>query len=241
MNKLEEQKRAEAEAKRLGHKDENTFYQKFGLLKKGCVLYGYGRIVDAFKVIAKAAEIARGEKEQEKQRQRHLEDKWKFKLKLPKNFLLPVTAEELQGVKVDEKYLEKIGVEEANYQKVKMYIEMTHPERSEEFNKNAYLDKQIEEFFLKCEDALKAKRGDIDKLRKRVEELEELNELGGEAAGKDGMARTMGFAAPKKTTMCPDLKERGRCHNRNCPHAHFPIELDLVPLDTNIKNLQGII
>ena len=95
LNKREEQQRAEAEAKRLGHKDENTFYQKFGLLKKGCVLYGYGRIVDAFKVIAKAAEIARGEKEQEKQRQRHLEDKWKFELKLPKNFLLPVTPEEL--------------------------------------------------------------------------------------------------------------------------------------------------
>jgi hypothetical protein len=37
------------------------------------------------------------------------------------------------------------------------------------------------------------------------------------------------------------MKEKGKCTDRECGFAHFAIELDLVPLDANIKNLQGMI
>lgn len=36
---------------------DNNFTKKFGLFKKSCVLYFYGRYNDAFDVIAKAAKI----------------------------------------------------------------------------------------------------------------------------------------------------------------------------------------
>jgi hypothetical protein len=36
---------------------DNNYTLKFGLFKKACVLYFYGRYNDAFDLIAKAAEI----------------------------------------------------------------------------------------------------------------------------------------------------------------------------------------
>ena len=49
---------------------------------------------------------------------------------------------------------------------------------------------------------------------------------------------------PKKTKMCPTLMDKGKCplsKDKKCPYAHNPIELDLIPVETKMKNLNGVI
>lgn len=48
---------------------------------------------------------------------------------------------------------------------------------------------------------------------------------------------------PKKTKMCPNLENKGGCSlpSWKCQYAHNPIELDLIPIETKMKNLQGVI
>jgi tetrahydromethanopterin S-methyltransferase subunit B len=52
----------------------------------------------------------------------------------------------------------------------------------------------------------------------------------------------------KKVKMCPEQLEKGYCHivtdkhtTKVCPYAHNPIELDLIPVETKMKNLNGVI
>jgi hypothetical protein len=48
----------------------------------------------------------------------------------------------------------------------------------------------------------------------------------------------------KKRKMCPMLIEKGRCPHlkeKKCPFAHNPIELDLIPTETKMKNLNSVI
>jgi len=45
---------------------DDNYTKKFGLLKKACVLYFYGRYGDAFDQIANAAEIIKNQREIEK-------------------------------------------------------------------------------------------------------------------------------------------------------------------------------
>jgi len=48
----------------------------------------------------------------------------------------------------------------------------------------------------------------------------------------------------KKLRMCPILLEKGKCPNskdKKCQFAHNPIELDLIPVETKMKNLNGVI
>lgn len=65
QNKQREQskaRRSTSRYKKLESKylvDEESFKKKFGLLKKACVLFFYGRYGDAFDQIADAAEIVR--------------------------------------------------------------------------------------------------------------------------------------------------------------------------------------
>ena len=44
------------------------YTRKFGLLKKACVLFFYGRYNDAFEIVAEAAHIIQEDKEIEKQK-----------------------------------------------------------------------------------------------------------------------------------------------------------------------------
>ena len=45
----------------------------------------------------------------------------------------------------------------------------------------------------------------------------------------------------KKTRMCAVQLEKGRCQRAECQFAHNPIELDLIPVETKMKNLNGVI
>lgn len=52
-------------------------------------------------------------------------------------------------------------------------------------------------------------------------------------------------AKAKKIKMCPSLMEKGICpllkEKKPCNFAHNPIELDLIPVETKMRNLNGVI
>ena len=61
--------------------------------------------------------------------------------------------------------------------------------------------------------------------------------------GGDTMTGSMKIKK-KKTKMCPTLLDKGACplvKEKKCPFAHNPIELDLIPAETKMKNLNGVI
>lgn len=69
---------------------DGNYTVKFGLLKKACVLFFYGRYNDAFDEVAKAAKIIQDQKEIERQKQSVIERRWKFKLGLDDGFEMPI-------------------------------------------------------------------------------------------------------------------------------------------------------
>ena len=95
---------------------------------------------------------------------------------------------------------------------------------------------------------LEDKQNTIKKMKKQVEKLDEdadmLEAFGSSPErspdkGAPGERRVK----PKKTKMCPNLDNKGGCSlpSWKCPYAHNPIELDLIPIETKMKNLQGVI
>lgn len=89
---------------------DKYFTIKFGLLKKACVLYFYGRINDAFDEVAKSAKIIQDQREIEKQKQAIIEKRWKFKLGLDDGFEFPMPIDQIDPAKVDEKFLKKLDL-----------------------------------------------------------------------------------------------------------------------------------
>ena len=94
-------------------------------------------------------------------------------------------------------------------------------------------------------------------MKKQVEKLDEEADLleamqGGAESSPDRSpekgANTMVSESgrrikPKKIKMCKNLLKLGKCtlSPRRCPYAHNPMELDLIPVETKMKNLQGVI
>jgi len=48
---------------------------------------------------------------------------------------------------------------------------------AQKFDKNQYLNRSIEDFYIHVDNLLRSKMGDIKKVKKRVDELEELLDL----------------------------------------------------------------
>lgn len=102
---------------------EDSYYMKFGLLKKACVLYSYDRFKEAFLTIAEAAVIVKAELLKIKERDVKLSKKWKFKLNLPKTFELPCSIETiLNEPSVDVKFIMKLELGEVDTAKVILFI-----------------------------------------------------------------------------------------------------------------------
>jgi hypothetical protein len=115
----------------------------------------------------------------------------------------------------------------------------------------------VEDFYLQCEALLEDKQDTIAKMKKQVEKLDEEADLleamqvGGESSPErspDKGANTMVSEngrriKPKKIKMCKNLVKLGKCtlSPKRCPYAHNPMELDLIPVETKMKNLQGVI
>jgi len=228
---------------------DKKYAKKFGLLKKACVLHFYGRMNDAFDVIAKAAHIIQEDKEIEKQKQAIIERRWKFKLGLDDGFELPIPIETIDLAKVDEKFLKKLDMQGVALSTLKLYIEMVSPQRTEEFSKHVFLNKCIEDFYLESEGSINDKQETIKKMKKQVEKLDEEADLAdaymssperSPDKGADGGTQIK----KKKLKMCPNMIEKGKCpllKEKKCQFAHNPIELDLIPVETKMKNLNGVI
>ena len=60
---------------------------------------------------------------------------------------------------------------------VRLYIDKVSPFNNEAYNKNVFLDRCIEDLFLECEQKKLKKHGDIEKMKKHIEALEEIAEL----------------------------------------------------------------
>ena len=106
---------------------DGNYTRKFGLLKKACVLFFYGRYNDAFEEVAKAAKIIQDQREVEKQKQQVVEKRWRFKLGLDEGFELPVPIEQIDPSKVDEKFLQKLDITGVPLSAIKQFIEMVSP------------------------------------------------------------------------------------------------------------------
>lgn len=226
---------------------DGNYTKKFGHFKKACVLFFYGRYNDSFDEVAKAAKIIQDQKEVEKEKQRILEKRWKFKLCLDDNFELPIPIETIDPAKVDEKFLIKMDIPGVELASIKMFIEQCSP-LGEDFSKHTYLNKCVEDFFLECEGKIEDKQNTIKKMKKQVEKLDEEADLadmvGDQSPEKGGPQDGMPSYKPKKLKMCPVQMEKKKCplvKLGKCNYAHNPIELDLIPVENKIKNLNGVI
>ena len=119
---------------------------------------------------------------------------------------------------------------------IRLYIEKVSPFNHEAYSKNVYLDRCIEELFMEIENKKMKNHADIEKMKKYIEGQEELAELV-EQFGEDGVEdnliegeeAAMGAHKPRKTKMCKDFMETGKCKNgiwgkeSKCKFAHNPI------------------
>ena len=106
---------------------DNNFTIKFGLLKKACVLFFYGRYNDSFEEVAKAAKIIQDQREIDKQKQALIEKRWKFKLGMDDGFEMPIPIDQIDPKKVDEKFLKKLDLQGVSVSTLKLYIEQVSP------------------------------------------------------------------------------------------------------------------
>mmetsp|Transcript_25437 Transcript_25437/g.19188 ORF Transcript_25437/g.19188 Transcript_25437/m.19188 type:complete len:211 (+) Transcript_25437:1492-2124(+) len=204
---------------------------------------------DAFDVIAQAAHIIQEDKEIERSKQAIVERRWKFKLGLDDGFELPIAVEQIDLGKVDEKFLKKLDVQGVALSTLKLYIEMVAPQRMQEFSKHVFLNTCIEDFYLQCENSISDKQNTITKMKKQVEKLDEEADMADMVMSSPERSPEKGGDSPskpkkKKVKMCPTLIEKGRCpllKEKKCSYAHNPIELDLIPVETKMKNLNGVI
>mgnify|MGYP003340478923 CR=1 FL=1 len=88
-------------------------------------------------------------------------------------------------------------------------------------------------------------------MKKQVEKLDEEADMleamqGGESSPERSPDKGTGMFGEsgrklkhKKTKMCPNIAQVGKCKlsPSRCPYAHNPIELDLIPAETKMKNL----
>ena len=175
---------------------------------------------------------------------------------MDEGFEMPIPIDQIDHKKVDEKFLKKLDLQGVSVSTLKLYIEQVSPQANEEYSKHKFLNKCVEDFFLQCEAMLEDKQNTIAKMKKQVEKLDEEADLleamqgGGESSADRSPEKGGGIVGengrrikPKKTKMCPNIAQLGKCKlsPSRCSYAHNPIQLDLIPVETKMKNLQGVI
>lgn len=87
-------------------KVDDNYCIKFGHLKKGSVLFNYGRINDAHEVLAKGIEIIQKQKEVEKERLELVMKRWRFKLGLDEGFEFPFPLDKIHPDQITDQLLQ---------------------------------------------------------------------------------------------------------------------------------------
>ncbi|KAL4498453.1 hypothetical protein ABPG72_013259 [Tetrahymena utriculariae] len=143
---------------------------KLGCLQKANIFYKLKRYQEAFDVISKAIEQIRKEVETDRIKQLELENKWRKALNLG-SFGEEITAETI----LMHKSLPK--ADQHDLQKLELYGIKTGIIGNKKPNTNEFLNYQIEQTYLKIERALKTKDENVDLMKRKIGELEELQEM----------------------------------------------------------------
>lgn len=163
---------------------------KLGCLQKANIFYKLGKLVvcyfhvlsylwlfteryrEAFDVISKAVSVVEKEMENDKVKQEKLEDKWRKNLKLDG---MEITNNTILSARKQER--EKEGGSLADLPRLEVFGMKTGLMGGRKANANEFLNEQIEHAFLKIERSLGRADQDVELMKKKIGELEELQEL----------------------------------------------------------------
>ena len=156
---------------------DEAYCVKFGLLKKASILTHFRKDKDAKKFIADAAIIVQKQRKANEERQEAIESRWKFKLGLDDGFELPDKVKKKHPSEVTDKDLKEVELpSKVKDSTVRLYIEKVSPFNNGAYSKNVYLDQCIEDLYVAIEGKKMKKHGDIEKMKKHIEELNEIAE-----------------------------------------------------------------
>ena len=191
-------------AQRIPDPDGRRFFAKFGKLKKASILAYYGREMEAKKIIAEAATMAKDQKAIESQRQEAIENRWKFKLGVDFEEL-PETAniKKKRPEEITDADLKEVTEQGTPLATVRLYIQKVSPFNHDSYGKNVFLDKCIEQLYMELEGRKGQKRDDIEKLKKHIEKLEEEAEY-----AEDGLEPEEDEMDAKKKSKSKHKKEK---------------------------------
>ncbi|EGR34470.1 hypothetical protein IMG5_010580 [Ichthyophthirius multifiliis] len=235
---------------------------KLGCLQKAAIFYKLQRYNEAFDVISKAIDVVQNEVEKEIHDSEKLQEKWKKQLQL-ESYGNEITADTILLAQTQK------SEEKTEVQKLHLYGIKTGLIGQKKHSANEFINYQIEEMYKKIE--LKLNHGDsnVNLMKKKIGELEELQEMveqrdanqdfgdeiqpvdinidienmdKEEVEDKLREKRLKITLNKAKTKMCPTLKTSGRCpRGKNCRYAHSANELLLVRPEKLIKNLKNAI
>jgi len=114
--------------------------------------------------------------------------------------------------------LDKVGDSGVSLATARLFLMKISPVLNDQYNKNCYLDRCIEDLYLYCEGRIRGKMGDIDKIKEKITKLEEIldwEEM--QASGDDEPApmfddegKPIKMKIAKKK-MCESLMKTGKC------------------------------
>lgn len=127
---------------------DQKYCQKFGHLKKGSVLFNYGRINEAHEELATGIKIIQQQKIIEEERLELIMKRWKFKLGLDEGFELGIPLDKVHPDEITDKELQAAdmgpGVTVAT---LRLFIEHCSPFRRDAYSKDAYLNHCLEDLY----------------------------------------------------------------------------------------------
>lgn len=149
---------------------------------------------------------------------------------------------------MSDQFLLSQDIQGVPLQTVRLYLEKVTPFSSQMYSKDNFLNKCVDELYLKAEATLYEKKKDIEKMQKSVSDMDEIREIlsiGG-ADDPELIKQMMKEEGKKykstKKKMCPFALEKKKCPEHKegkCAFAHTPIELTVVKTDTKKKYSQA--
>ena len=125
----------------------------------------------------------------DEEKQEAIQQRWKFKLGI-EDFDMPESLKKKHPDDIKDEDLAECDLPGCTLATIRLYIEKTSPFNNEAYNKNVFLDRCIEDLYKECEAKKLKKHGDIEKMKKHIEGLEEIAELA-EQFGEEGVEENL--------------------------------------------------